>query len=217
MNADTLITAVVHKHDAVYGGDRLYRDYVQRVAGTNIAGITEAEVADVVQSFLYRWGRMGRVLGKPCFNGWQAQVASIIRSHSGPLKQFQGADIETVNLHHHSGDVITLYESFRTAVSQIASAKVLNLLCPDFFPLWDNAIASAMRVEFANMAGYSFDASVKPFSGEDYLRFMEGVQLFISRHSDVISVLSTQYEQRRLKIVDACFWYMTGRPFFLIF
>jgi hypothetical protein len=127
-----------------------------------------------------------------------------------------GADITSVNLVQRGGDVVMLYESLEGVVGQIAAAKVLNLVCPDFFPLWDNAIASGMRAELANMTGYSFNASVEAFSGEDYLRFMEGVQLFISRHSHVISVLSSQYSQRKLKIVDACLWWLAHRPFFLI-
>ena len=217
MNADTLITAVVGAHDIKYSGDKLYSHYVQRMGGVNIARIRQADVIEIVQPFLYRWGVMGRLLGQARFNGWQSRLAQIIGSHSRLLGQFQGQDITGVNLRSHGSDVVTLYESVKGVVGQIAAAKVLNLVCPDFFPLWDNAIASAMRAELANMAGYSFNSGVEAFSGEDYLRFMEGVQLFISRHSAVISVLANQYSQRKLKTVDACFWYMTGRPFFLVF
>jgi len=187
------------------------------MAGIDIAGISEQEVVAVVQPFLYRWGRMGRVLGRAEFSGWQGQAAAVIQSHSGLLEQFRGADIASVDLSRQGSAAVTLYESLKEAVGQISAAKVLNLICPDFFPLWDNAVANAMRAELANLSGYSFDASVDPFSGEDYLRFMEGVQLFMSRHAGVISVLSSRYGQKRLKIVDACFWWMVGRPLFVVF
>ena len=49
----------------------------------DLANITEITVEDIVKSFLYVWGRMGRVLGQINFLGWQAKVAEIIKSNSG--------------------------------------------------------------------------------------------------------------------------------------
>lgn len=217
MDANTMVRAIVDKHEAVYRGDRPYNNAITHMAIIDIANISKTDVVNVVEPFLYGWGRMGRVLGKQLLLGWQGKVTQIIQSNSGILKQFQNRNIENENLSNHRHEIVTLYESFKGATSQIASAKILNLVCPNFFPLWDNAIANALRVELVNLEGYGFDRSIEVFSGEDYFRFMEGIKLFISRHSDVISLLSNQYQQRKLRIVDECFWWTVRRPFFLIF
>jgi len=217
MDSNTMIKAIVDKHEAVYRGDRLYNNAVTSMATIDFSNITEADVGDVIERFLYDWGKMGRVLGQEQFLGWQEKVAETIQSNSEILRQFQTRNIENENLNNRKDSIVVLYESFKAITGQIASAKILNLICPDFFPLWDNAIANAIRVELANLQGYGFDKSIEVFSGEDYFRFMEGIKLFISRHSDIISILSTQYQQRKLRIIDECFWWTVRRPFFLIF
>jgi len=217
MDTDTTIRAIVDKHEAVYRGDSPYNNAITAMATRDLAQISESDVVNVVERFLYDWGKMGRVLGQERFSGWQGKVAQIIQSNSGILKQFQNRNIEYENLSNHKHEIVMLYEAFKGATWQIASAKILNLICPNFFPLWDNGIANALRVELAHLEGYSFDKSIEDFSGEDYFRFMDGTKLFISRHSDVLSTLSNQYQQRKLRIIDECFWWVVRRPFSLIF
>jgi len=217
MDTNTTIRAIVDKHEAVYRGDSPYNNAITDMATIDLANISESDVVDVVERFLYDWGKMGRVLGQERFLDWQGKVTQIIQSNSGMLKQFQNRNIEYENLSNHRHEIAMLYESFKGATGQIASAKILNLICPNFFPLWDNGIANALRVELAHLEGYGFNKSIEVFSGEDYFRFMEGVKLFISRHSDVLSLLSNQYQQRKLRIIDECFWWTVRRPFFLIF
>jgi hypothetical protein len=217
MDTNTAIRAIVDKHEAIYRGDSPYNNAITDMTTIDLANISQSDVVDVVEPFLYDWGKMGRVLGQERFSGWQGKVTNIIRSNSGILKQFQNRNIEYENLSNHRHEIAMLYESFKAATGQIASAKILNLICPNFFPLWDNGIANAVRVELAHLEGCGFDKSIEVFSGADYLRFMEGIKLFISRHSDVLLLLSNQYQQRKLRIIDECFWWIVRRPFFLIF
>lgn len=217
MDPNALINTIIDKHEATYKGDKQYRNAIAHMATINIAEITEANIRDVVEDFLYNWGRMGRVLGQEQYLGWQAKVAEIIKLNSEILKQFQNRNIETENLGNHKSEIVRLYESLKDATGRIASAKILNLVCPDFFPLWDNAIAEAVRAELANLQGHEFNKNIDTFSGEDYFRFMDGIRIFMSRHSDTILSLSVRYQQKKLRIVDQCFWWMVRRPLSLMF
>ena len=217
MDINTMIKAIVDKHEAVYRGDTLYNKSVMRMSTVDLENISESDVTNVIEPFLYEWGRMGRVLGRREFWDWQEKVAKMVKSNCAILKQFQARNIENENLSNNKDEIIRLYQSFKEATGQIASAKILNLICPDFFPLWDNAIAGGIRVELANLPGYSFDTNIKAFSGQDYFRFTEGIKIFMLRHNDIISQLSNQYQQKKLRIIDECLWWMAGRPFFLIF
>lgn len=217
MDINTMIKAIVDKHEAVYRGDTLYNKFVTRMSTVDLENISESDVTNVIEPFLYEWGRMGRVLGRHEFWDWQGKVAKMVKSNCAMLKQFQARNIENENLSNNKDEIIRLYQSFKEATGQIASAKILNLICPDFFPLWDNAIASGIRVELANLPGYSFDKKIKAFSGQDYFRFTEGIKIFMLRHNDIISQLSNQYQQKKLRIIDECLWWMAGRPFFRIF
>jgi hypothetical protein len=217
MDANSMIKAIVDKHEAVYMGDLLYNKFVTRMSTVGLENISKSDVTNIIEPFLYEWGRMGRVLGRPRFNNWQGNVAQIIKSNCAILKQFQTTNIENEDLTNNKNEIIRLYQSFTGVTGQIAGAKILNLICPDFFPLWDNTIASGIRLELADLVDYSFDKNIKNFSGQDYFRFAEGIKIFMLRHNDIISQLSNQYHRKKLRIIDECLWWMARRPFFLIF
>jgi hypothetical protein len=217
MDANEMIKAVVDKHENIYGGDPLYNSSITRMAAIDLRNINESDVEVIVERFLYEWGKMGRVLGRIERAGWQEEVVEIVKTNAVTLKRFQKRITENENLDDHKVEIVRLYETLKGATGPIASAKILNLTCPDFFPLWDNRIANAVRVELAHIENYRFDKSVKAFSGEDYFRFMVGIKLFMLKHADIISSLSRQYQQRKLRIVDECLWSLARRPFCLTF
>jgi hypothetical protein len=217
MDQNELINVIIDRHEATYKGDGQYKNAIRHMAVINLAEMTETIVGDVVEEFLYNWGRMGRVLGQMQYLGWQSNVAEILKTNSETLKQFQRRNIETENLDNHKTEIVRLYESLKKATGKIASAKILNLICPDFFPLWDNAIADAVRAELAILQGLEFEKNIEAFSGEDYFRFVVGIKLFMTRHDEMISHLSIQNGQKKLRIVDQCFWWMVRRPLSLVF
>ena len=216
MNASTIIEAIVDKHESVYGGDIRYDNAIAYIAKVDLANMDETAVGYAIERFLYGWGNMGRVLGRPEYSGWQVRVTGIIKSNNSILKQFKKMNIETENLSVHETAIIKLFDSFNSKTSPTSSAKILHLICPDFFPLWDNAISDALRVELAELQGYAFDRSISARSSRDYFRFMGGVKLFMSTHNSTISLLSNKYQHNKLRIVDACFLFMVRRPLYLV-
>ena len=217
MDANEMIKAIVDKHEDVYGGDSLYNSAITQMAAIDLSNIDKSDVIGIVERFLYEWGRMGRVLGRIEYLGWQEKVVEIVKVNAENLRRFQKKIIENEDLDDYKVEIVKLYKTLKGITGSIASAKILNLICPNFFPLWDNAIADAVRVELAHIESYRFDKSVKVFSGEDYFRFMVGIKLFMVKHAGIISLLSRQYQQKKLKIVDECFWSLVRRPFYLIF
>jgi len=217
MDANEMIKAVVDKHEDVYGGDSLYNSAITRMAAIDLSNIDESDVVGIAERFLYEWGGMGRVLGRIKYLGWQEKVAEVVKANAENLKRFQKRIIENEDLDDYKVEIVKLYETFKGITGSIASAKILNLICPNFFPLWDNAIANAIRAELADTESYGFDKSVEILSGEDYFRFMVGIKLFMLKHADIISSLSRQYQQKKLRIVDECLWSLVRRPFYLIF
>ena len=107
MDANTLIKTIIDKHEAVYKGDRQYNNAITRMATIGLDNISETAVRDIVEPFLYNWGKMGRVLGREQFLDWQEKVAQIIKSNSGILKQFQVTNIENENLSNHKAKTIS--------------------------------------------------------------------------------------------------------------
>lgn len=54
------------------------------------------------------------------------------------------------------GTVQALFSAFREALGPVGAAKALHLLGPDFFPLWDNAIAKAYHTKLTAEGYWEF-------------------------------------------------------------
>lgn len=122
-----------------------------------------------------------------------------------------------VNLSDFESGIKNCYELFGKIVGQIAASKVLHLICPNFFPLWDDGIAIAIWNE---VDGKSDKGEViAQFSGAHYYRFMQVMQNFLREYGEIMSDLAEQYRNRKgkLKILDECLWWATHRPLSLFF
>jgi hypothetical protein len=118
--------------------------------------------------------------------------------------------LQTVSLIHSSPDTIRCYESLEEAVkSPIAAVKVLHLICPDFFPLWDSRIREAVIAELADRSGDRYSVFA-------YYCFMQAIQDFVTKYDEVLSELAEQYRKGKLKIVDEALW-ASRRPLSFLF
>ena len=184
-----------------------------------LRSITEQQVEDVIQPFLYGWGKMGRVLGKDEYFEWQERLANRITSNASVLEQFRARELTSDDPAQYASEIKHCYDSFSgetddKVVGPIAAAKTLHLLCPTFLPPWDTAIARSARTE---RLGIDYDDE-KPEkkSGMDYFQFVVQVRDFIRTHDTLISELSSLYGKSKVKIVDECFWLAANRPLFIL-
>jgi len=212
---EQIIKEYVKRYEQKYSADPVYNGFLGSMAKIDLKGITEGEVREVIEPFLYEWGRMGRVLGRIEYLNWERNLASAIRSNCQRLKGFGTKDLTGVNLGQLEPQIMKCYESFKEAVGPIAAAKVLHLICPNFFPLWDNSIAEAFRNEISDRSKVS--EKVENFSGRDYARFMEQIQELISKYGKLLSYLASQHKKGKLKILDECLWGTAHRPVTLLF
>ena len=212
ISIDELIKEYVKRYETDYSDSHTYNRYTKEMKGIDLMRIDKNKVNEVVKPFLHRWGRMGRVMGR--MHGWEGRAVTEIQKNHKILGEFREKDVVDVNLGPLEQEIKILYESFRGISGNIASAKILHLICSDFFPLWDNDIANNVRYEIKGKCRYN--KRIEDFSGEDYYRFMIGMQNFIKEHKKTVSDLSKQYGKGRLKIVDECLFWAVHRPLFLV-
>jgi hypothetical protein len=186
----------------------VYKDCIVEIAKIPFKDFDEKNAGNVLEDYLYVWGKMGRVVGQNLF--WQRDLTRIIRSKAKALENLRGKRLENEQLKAHKTEIKEYYDSFQKIIWQVAAAKVLHLLCPDFFPLWDDDIAKAYR----RVVGK--DEHIEKFSPDDYFRFMEWVQEFIMKHSKVLSELAATYGKTKVRILDECLLYAVRNPYSLI-
>ena len=114
------------------------------------------------------------------------------------------------DLRRYETDIKTIYQALKSAVGPIGAVKVLHLVCPSFFPLWDNAIANGLRQY------YYGDSTYDSFSDQDYFEFMMWVQNWLRENDNLISSLSEQYNKTNLKMIDEFFWWTVTMTFSLV-
>lgn len=198
----------LHKSEAGDGG---YIKAIEAMEDMPLASVEQSDVEKVVQPFLYKWGRMGRVLGQKNYAGWQGKLAVVIRANCYTLGRFRMTDLEEIDLSESRVEIMKCYEEFKQIVRGVASAKVLHIICPSFFPLWDTGIAIGAR-----QARPATAEGIPDYSPEDYFMFMEQIQTLVHENSDVISSLSDSFGRSKLKVVDECLWGATKWPLLLL-
>jgi hypothetical protein len=206
---DSLIEDCVKKCEDQYrDADQTYVECLQKVRIAQLDDIMKLKNAKgkkVVECFLYDWGGMGRVLGREKYEGWENRPEEQIQSNLCELADMREKHLECVNLSDYEPKIRKCYESFKQAeISPIAVAKTLHLVCPDFFPPWDNSIEKAVRNEL--------EQKEEKFSTSDYYKFMKAIQGFLKGHEQTFSEL-VKSEKGKLKIIDEFLWWFVRRPF----
>lgn len=182
----------------------IYIECLEKMKKITLRNITEEEVKNVIKPFLYKWGGMGRVLGRSKFQNWESDFVKLIQSHSEKLEEFRKKDLTEVDLNKLEYGIKKCYESFKNVVGKVAAVKVLHLICSDFFPIWDSGIAKAV-------------SKIKGFPEEDYYRFMQEMQNFVKNYEEVFSDLANQYRRSKLRILDEFLWWLRREQLSLFF
>jgi len=189
-------------------GPAIYDRSLEIVKNTDLRNANNLNLESIIQDFLYRWGSMGRVLGREKFEHWEPALIKQIRVCSADLEELRKKDLLHENLDRYRSVIMKLYDSFRAKVdSPIAVVKILHLICPDFFPLWDNSIANGVRAERKT------DTKEKNFTAGDYYEFMKDLQAFGKKYEGTLSDLARQYKKTKLKILDEFLLWTVRNPF----
>ena len=158
---------------------------------------------------------MGRFLGqeKKCPD-WQNRLTDAIQLKHTILKHFSSQDLSDSDVKLNDSEVKkeiqSCYEAFKPIVGRIAATKVLHLICPNFFPMWDNAIADGVRNEFLPKS-----STIKPYSPEDYYRFMCVIKGLLKQNKRDLSKLAREHDKTMLRVLDECLLWAVRRPYYL--
>jgi hypothetical protein len=207
MNVDRefIINQYVSRIETNKTPHEVYNNCVQAMAKIPFLSISETDTREVIQNYLNVWGKMGRVVGRN--DDWQRDLTNTIREKANILDSLRTKNLENETLHLHETAIKECYEAFQKILWQVAAAKVLHLLCPDFFPPWDNDIAKGYRVVVGK------NEHIEHFSPDDYFRFMKWIQEFIMNNSKILSELAVTYGKTKVKISDECLLYAVRNPF----
>jgi hypothetical protein len=208
--AANITKSTIDQFERKYGHEDKYELPIRQMAAKELGTITQDDITQIAEYYLYSWGRMGRVLGREEYGGWQGKVACFIVQFQDKLGFFRLLPLLGEDLRRYETDIKIIYQALKSAVGPIGAVKVLHLVCPSFFPLWDNAIANGLRQY------YYGDSTYDSFSDQDYFDFMMWVQNWLRENDNLISSLSEQYDKAKLKMIDEFFWWTVTRPFSLV-
>lgn len=193
------------KQSAQVGGDaNAYDVCVGQIQSVDLRHITGEQVNEIVDTFLTKWGRMGRVVHHPRRRGWQSKLASEIRARAGTLRHLRAVDLDGEDLASHNPAIEDAYSSFCTLIGPTSAAKGLHLIAPHFFPPWDKGIGTlAWSVP---RTGAILKRGLQRSSGGEYFFFIVQVQHFLDRYLSVWGQLAKEFHQTKLKMIDRYLW-----------
>jgi len=192
-------TKLIYQHEKRYKGiDQTYLKAIENIKKDSLCGLSDDELFSTLESYLIDWGHMGRVLGhKGC-----RRTATKLKEIENTFKDFHTLNLATVDISQKSGEIEELYDEVLNAewisekgktkrVGPTATAKILHLIVPDLFMIWDAKI----RVD------YGFGDS-----GKEYVRFLINMQNWIKKLSPLLEKMQKEYGKSPTKIVDDYNW-----------
>ena len=78
-----------------------------------------------------------------------ADVERLIYDHVEQLLAFRAGSIATYDETQDSAGVERMFGSFMACLWPVGAAKALHILAPQFFPLWDTAIAKQLGLDLS--------------------------------------------------------------------
>ena len=168
-------------------------------------------VRRVIRPFLTQWGMMGRVVGRKDAD-WQ-RLGGVLRSLEGEFQKLRGKKLFTTNLEDQeiSSAVKTIYgklRDIRYLGSPTTISKVLHLLNPELFVMWDKDIREKYRrknhLVRDTPEGYlEFLKEVKKFLEEVLIEYQKATGKGLD---EIDSELRSNYKKTLSKLVDEYNW-----------
>jgi len=121
--------------------DLFYRAAVYLV-GEALRGNAPLSVAEALAVLLQTWNRAYYRYYLFDSDHFSA-IEHLLAEHQGTLAAFRKRRIEGLERSQDLGCVLHVFRCFEEVLGPVGAAKSLHLLAPQFFPLWDRAIAKA--------------------------------------------------------------------------
>ena len=182
----------------------LYIGCIKEIEKINICKIQEKDIKGPIRTFLINWGMMSRVLGRKERENWEERLLEQLEKLGNKFEEFRKLKLESVELENYKEDIKECYQKINKIIGPTSTSKVLHLICPEFFPLWDENIRKLVSKECKNCRIGN--------SGEGYYKFMREIKEFLRKYEEPLSKLVSKlskeynYDKLKLKIVDEYMW-----------
>jgi hypothetical protein len=181
----------------------IYNGCVERMGKVKLYNITEKDVKESIKVFLINWGTMGRVLWREDIKGWEGRMFDSLRKISDDLNTFKELHLEDTDLDKYEESIKKCYNHVKKVVGPVSAAKILHLICPYLFPLWDTGIRKKVSNECSK-----FDNKRIGDSATGYYKFMIINQKFLKKEDNILLKLSKDYKKPKLRITDEFMWWV---------
>jgi len=169
----------------------LYFPCIKDMAAKKIKDIDESFVKGPIRTFLISWGLMVRVINSKDRKTWRSDLAKSLKKHECNLEKFRKLDLKSVDISAIEDDIKELYSVVRKIVGPTSASKALHLICPKFFPLWDENIRKKCKVNCEK---------------KGYYEFMGKVKLFCNDYAKQLTFLQNKYKKSELRLIDQYMW-----------
>ena len=178
--------------------DCIYDLCVKELSRMKIGQLSDISVTRILKPFLLDWGRMGRVLGSEGPRAIYRKVKAI----GYDIEPLRRKDLFSIDLERNRDRIVKLFDELRRTpfknrkgkakrIGPTATSKVLHLLCPDFFIMWDSTIRREYRLRGL---------------GHDYFEFLKQMREIGREVRTEMQRLEKKYERRPVKLLDQYNW-----------
>jgi hypothetical protein len=185
-----------------------YEKCVKEFRKVDLCRISVKDIERIVNPFLANWGLMGRVVFDNRRHDWEKQLSELIKDRCEVFKKLRGKDLDdnTVSIDKFESAIKDSYENIANLLGPTSTAKVLHLICPKFFPMWDMGIREGISEEVKKRNRTKFGIGS---SAAGYLKFMLETRGFIEKNKQILSQLQQKHRKSLVRLCDEHFWQET--------
>lgn len=181
------------------------RDFVYKLVSKNIKeDMPLEEIVDYLKLFLQDWNRvMYQRLKRSVKERMHSEILKVYKNNIKKIQKLP-EKIEDIDLDKNRGLIIKLFNNFAAceSIKYTGASKLLHLLKPNLFPLWDKNIKHFYH-------GIHPKEKDKKYKGECYFNFMKQIQkIVLSISEEEKSKLSNMPNKNTIIRIIDCYNYV---------
>jgi hypothetical protein len=222
---ERILEVFIYEQNRLQTDDPVYFTYINQMTKANLSSLSNNDIG-TIRGFLFGWGHMGRTGIKPAI----PKTRNIIQRYADFLQKARRQQLHASKLTPDKMTIEDLFEELNALVGRVSAAKILHLICPEFFPLWDTDILEGYNSSYKARHGSKLiqtksvptpKGKKEVVTGEGYYMFMGFTREFIATYHQRLSEIQTALnaaskygkEKGLLKIVDEFNVHASHTPF----
>jgi len=215
---DKAISAVIgwHEEKDGYLDAGLYNPFIRNIRNKKhwdkIFEVEQWHITNFIEPFLIKWGYMGNL--NRFHKGWQGRLLPILSGKIGKkLVEFNDLDLLITHenqLRDSKEKIVECFEELKPALGPTATGKLLHLLYPSFFPLWDAKIRRDTKKAYKKNPDVKIHIDTE--TGDFYYDFMNIQREFTKKYKETLKKCGKRwYDKSILRMSDIYFWTLSNR------